>query len=109
MSLSLSGTGLFMNNGLFLTFAILMFALPVQSMIMTLMKTHPFVRSCHIAACTFRSFSSSSRFTGTKSDVNVKHILQFDGGSRGNPGRGGSSAVLFAMSTDGSTQEVWRK
>lgn len=38
----------------------------------------------------------------------VKHwLLQFDGGSRGNPGRGGSGAVIYAKYSDGVLKETW--
>lgn len=37
-----------------------------------------------------------------------KWVLQFDGGSRGNPGVGGSGAVLFALNaSSGIVTEVW--
>ena len=34
-------------------------------------------------------------------------ILQFDGGSRGNPGLGGSGSAIFASDGDGKLTEVW--
>eukprot|EP01035_Chromulina_nebulosa_P030573 gene30573-40629_t len=36
-----------------------------------------------------------------------QYLLQFDGGSRGNPGLGGSGAVLYLKNPSGGVQEMW--
>ena len=36
-----------------------------------------------------------------------KYLLQFDGGSRGNPGLGGSGAVLYIKNSSEEIQELW--
>ena len=36
-----------------------------------------------------------------------QYLLQFDGGSRGNPGLGGSGAVLYLKSPSGEIKEMW--
>ncbi|CAM9385922.1 unnamed protein product [Scytosiphon promiscuus] len=45
--------------------------------------------------------------SGSGPSQSSKYVLQFDGGSRGNPGPSGAGAVLYRVDGSGSRVEVW--
>jgi hypothetical protein len=51
--------------------------------------------------------SAAKGISATSDNYAQKLILQFDGGSRGNPGSGGSAAVLYSSDTQGKWEEIW--
>ncbi|CAB1119324.1 unnamed protein product [Ectocarpus sp. CCAP 1310/34] len=52
-----------------------------------------------------RGISTSSTKPGRQRSTT--HLLQFDGGSRGNPGPSGCGAVLYRLDESGEREEVW--
>ena len=50
-----------------------------------------------------RGVSSSS----LRPNKAVRHLLQFDGGARGNPGLGGAGAVILSGDGEENLKEVW--
>ncbi|CAM9794264.1 unnamed protein product [Ectocarpus sp. 6 AP-2014] len=52
-----------------------------------------------------RGISTSSAKPGRQRSTT--HLLQFDGGSRGNPGPSGCGAVLYRLAESGEREEVW--
>ena len=49
------------------------------------------------------------RFSATKEFKRENWLLQFDGGSRGNPGIAGAGAVLYTLDGDGSENSIIKK
>ena len=64
------------------------------------------VMSNHCRYVRYARYSSSSN---TKDCKRENWLLQFDGGSRGNPGTAGAGAVLYTLHDDGDENNVIKK
>jgi ribonuclease HI len=57
-------------------------------------------------------FFTSTRYSSSSNTKDCKRenwLLQFDGGSRGNPGTAGAGAVLYTLHDDGDENNVIKK
>lgn len=75
-------------------------------LIMFFMLIHHRIQSAKLLS--FKpAFQKFCTLFDTSAERKVDWVLQFDGGSRGNPGLGGAGAVIYASNEENKLTEVW--